>query len=216
MIGVIPLFRAARVVPAIRCFLRARLRSPKDVSSSRAHTSHNGALLLLRQSCLWQRDGKNLIGPQRGIFAAGAFRGVDHVEAKLFFGIPKFRKAGSSARRQIFVLRRAAAQDARESRHGRRSIEPQCIHLDGFSDTRRHDAAVDLCVHPGKLHARLARIEQPVRRIDMDVVARAAHMCVDDFVAARETIRSAIRCRWSPSKYWRSASKYHSVASTVL
>ena len=55
-------------------------------------------------------------------------------------------------------------------------------------DVRRHHPIVHFGVHPGKLHARLAGVEQAVGGVDVDLVACAAHVPVGDISQHREQV----------------------------
>ena len=71
--------------------------------------------------------------------------------------------------------------------------EPQRIDLDRFAGTRREYLIAVLRIHPSQLCACLTGVQQPVVGIDMDAVAGAIDVCMDDGNQCGEKIAEQLR-----------------------
>ena len=144
---------------------------------TRASVNH-GALLLGIERAARQGDGQELVWPQRCIVSP---RAVNHVKAATHGRAPEAPEVRSRLRRHVFILGRGLVDGARKFRRAQERVVPERVHLHGLADSRRHHPVPGLGVHPRQLHARFARVEEPVRRVDVDVVAGAAQVPVDNF-----------------------------------
>ncbi len=87
--------------------------------------------------------------------------------------------------RQGLVVVGWFVQSVPKASHAAQAIIPQSVDLHRLAHTWRHHQVVHLGVHPRELHPRLARVEQAVGRIHVDVVARAAPVPLDDLLEHR-------------------------------
>ena len=74
--------------------------------------------------------------------------------------------------------------------HDAQRVVPECIDLHRLEDAGGDHPVVHLGVHPGELHARLAGVEQAIGGGDVDLVAGAVDVPVDDVLEDRKRSRS--------------------------
>ncbi len=144
----------------------------------RAGIDH-GLLLRRRERTKRQCHGDNLVGPQQRVVAEPGR--IDDVIAAPALRIPKFLKPVFRFLRMRVIRFAGFLEQVREPRHRLQRINPQGIDFDGLAGARRHHPIADFCVHPGELHPRFTRVQQTVRGVHMDVIARALHVRVDYF-----------------------------------
>ncbi len=137
------------------------------------------ALPLGCQRGIGQGDGEQLVRPQAAI--GTAIGRVEHVVAVAERVVPEAVEASRRSRRQFGVARPVRAQHRGERLHDAERVVPQGIDLHRLANARRHHPVIDLGVHPRQLHARFAAVEKPIGRVQVDVVARAPNVPVDDF-----------------------------------
>src|SRR5256712_2632602 len=126
-------------------------------------------LALRRQRALAQRDGEDLIGPERLVVTP---RRVENVVAMAGTLAPepvesRFHTIGEGVPRAG-----GPGQGTAQARHRAQRVVPEGVDLDRLARTRRDDPVAHLRVHPGELHTRLAGREQPVVRVLLDAVPR--------------------------------------------
>src|SRR5260370_19290799 len=177
MIRGVAITRAAAVVPGIARLTRSE--APQSVRSEEIPGADLDDRLLLfeRERADGQGDGKNLVRPEGGVISDS--RRIDHVVAAASRRVPEFLKAFPGLRRKGFVSIPALGEQLCKYGHRFKRVNPERVDLHGLPDARSDDPVADFCVHPGELDAGLSRIEKPICRVHVNVVARALHVRVD-------------------------------------
>ncbi len=144
--------------------------------SSRGANVDDAALARRIERRVPQRNGEDLIRPQRRIVAVGP---VDHVVAVTVSVIPKSVEAGAREFRELGILRCRLTNRRRHRSHALERVVPKRGDLYRLSHARRHDPVVDFGIHPGELHAGRACNDQSVG-IHVDVVPCPVAIIVDN------------------------------------
>jgi hypothetical protein len=162
----------------------AKCEAPEAVASEQALTAgvHDRFLLLRAKRTDRQRDGEYLIGAECAVLAAGfgGTRNIDHIEAAVSFRVPEFLEAVLGLCREALVGIRGLIEKARKLRHCFESVDPKRVDFDRLSGAGRDDPIANLDVHPSELNTRAAGVQKTIGAIDLNVVARAGDMRVDD------------------------------------
>ncbi len=79
-------------------------------------------------------------------------------------------------------------QVAGEAGHDAQAVVPQRVDLYRLANPRRHHPIADFGIHPGKLHTRFTRVEQAIVGVQVDVVAGATLMPLDNVLQDREKV----------------------------
>src|ERR1700726_1926937 len=128
----------------------------------------NCFLLFRRKRALWQRNGKNLVWPENGVISN--FWRVDDVVAVSARFIPEFAEALFYALRQLCEGLGGLFCRQSETSHGFQRIKPQCIDLNGLSDSWRHYPVADFRIHPGELNAGFAGVKQAIGLVNVNLI----------------------------------------------
>jgi hypothetical protein len=159
-------------------------------------------------------DGEELVRPDRTV-APCAVDAVDEAGSRLVREEPEKGRAAAFRPPCISFRRIFVSEDRREDAHRAERVEPQRLNLDGLAFARHDGPAVDSRVHPRERLARGVPFEELVR-VRSNSEARAALVPRDDI---REDFEKAVADEGDvavASTYSLTASKYQSVASTVL
>src|SRR5258708_28155519 len=128
------------------------------------------------------------MGPKRRVaVTSGANAGcVQNIETKISVRIPELAETGNRACGELLVKSGGLAEMLGELRHGFQSVQPECIDFDRLSSAGSNHPIADLGVHPRELYAWSAAVEQAIDRIEVNVVARAFDVGVDDICKHRK------------------------------
>ena len=146
VIGGVALLLAAQVPPLVSRIGGSEAAQPVTGKQVERTGVNHGALLGRLERACGERNGEQLIRPQRRIVSFGT---VDNVKATIRCRIPKTPEARARLRRQTFVAGCRLSDDASKLHQARECVVPQRVHLDRLADSRRNDALAHLGVHPG-------------------------------------------------------------------
>ena len=157
----------------------------------------NGALLRRPERGNGKRYSEDLVGTHRRVVS---LRPIEHIEAAICFCIPETRKACAGAYGGLLERLRRLADLQREICGSGESVEPERVNLDGLADARGHGPAVRARIHPRELRAGLATIEQAVRGIRVNGIARTLRVIGNDFLHASKKLTSEIEITRLPDE----------------
>src|SRR5947209_14548337 len=111
-----------------------------------ARAGVDDALLALRsQRALEERDGENLVWPERGVVPS---RSIEYVVAAVEVVVPEPSESRLHPLGERVPRRRRSAQALGEPRHRPERVVPEGVDLDRFAGTWRDDPVADPRVHP--------------------------------------------------------------------
>src|SRR5436309_3260845 len=173
MVGRVALTRTTPIVALIAGVVGGEAAKTVAGEKVAGASVHHRALLLRGQRALGQRDGKQLVWPQRGVVPVGA---VDHVKTAAPGLIPEALESRARPACERFVFVGGLSKRPRKLAHSDERVVPEGIDLDRLADAGRDHPVAHLGVHPGELRASLARIKKAVGWVNVDVVARATRV----------------------------------------
>src|SRR5262249_11283605 len=157
----------------------ARRQTAKSVrcqQSFRANIDHP-SLLLVAKRAYRQRHSKDLVRPQHRIIADAWH--VDHVVAAPPLAVPESSEPLERRSRQLPIVHRTLSKLRCKSRLRLHRVDPQRIAPDRFPRAGCPPPISNLRIHPRQWDARLACIEQPICRINMNLISSALPGRVD-------------------------------------
>jgi hypothetical protein len=117
------------------------------------------------------------MGPERRIVSETGV--INHVVTAIGHRIPEFCETLLIHVRHSLKGFPRFPGDWRKLDHGVESVVPKGVDFYGLGDSRRYDPIANLCIHPGELHSVLARVEETVGFIHMNVISSALDVSIN-------------------------------------